>query len=200
MRKVKLFLWLVILILTTMLIFTISSKFGKPIGEEKIETSIPTKNTIDKDTVINKLSENMQIVGLNGDAEKEFEYVDNKWSGNKKYKMKLHASFKFGINIADIKREDITISNGNVIIRMPEIILISFDVPYDKIEIDKTKGWFRADFNEEDRQLLYSTSRDSMLEQILNDESIINNSNMSSQNAIKSILMMIPEVESVSFK
>jgi hypothetical protein len=114
--------------------------------------------------------------------------------------MKINGKFKFGINVADIKREDILISNGNVIIKMPEIALISLEIPYDKIEIEKSKGWFRSDFTEDDRQLLYKTSKDSILKQILNDENTINNANISTQNAIKTILMMIPEVDSVSFR
>lgn len=163
--------------------------------------SIPVVHMIDKQMVINKLTENLQIVGLEGDIEKEFQYQDSKWFGDKSFTMTLHGNFKMGFNIDDIDIESIVITDDNeIIINTPDITLISLELPYDKIKINKQVDLLRKDFSETDRQLLYSKASESIKQEILNNRTINNDSIVASQNAIKNILLMIPEVKNVSFK
>jgi hypothetical protein len=142
----------------------------------------------------------MQVVGLEGDITKEFNYLDNKWYGEKYLKMNLYSKFKIGFNVNEINREDVIVDDGNVIIIMPEIVLISLEVPYDKIVIEQADGMLRKDFTEDERQLLYKSAYESIEKQILNDNTIIDKAKKENENAIRSILMLIPEIKNVSFR
>lgn len=200
MRKIKFYMFVVIAIV---LLFGVSylKKDKDTFTEQETEIIIPTVNIIDQKIVIKELIENLQVVGLESDIEKVYKYKDSKWFGDKEFSMKLNGTFKMGFNINDIKRENIIITDNNdVIIEMPEMVLISLELPYDKIKINKDIGLLRKDFSENDRQLLYSNASDSIKEEILNDTNIRNNAIISSQNAIKQILTLIPEVNNVSFK
>lgn len=200
MRKIKLFMSILIIIIAIIFVMKITNNREYGIGEVISETSINKQNILEKQTVINKLTESFQVVGITGKIEKDFTYSNNKWNGKKQLNIKLHGAFKIGFNIADIERENISISGNHVTVDMPKLKLISLELPYDDIEIVKELGIFRTDFSEEDRQLIYSTARISIVEEIMKDETFMNNALVSNQKALKAILMLIPQVESVSFK
>jgi len=200
MRKIKYFTILLTIVALVLALLIYVKKDKAIYAEVKPETTIPKQHIVDKEVVIETLKDKFQIVGLEGQVKKEFEFKDEKWYGNKNFQMELHGSFKMGFNIDDITREDITIIDNNIIINMPDIKLISLELPYDKIKINKDIGMFRTDFTEKDRQFLYSIASDSAKKEILNDKLIHRNSVVASQEAIKQILLLIPEVNNVLFK
>lgn len=165
-----------------------------------LNTNIEKEKLIDKKIVIDKLSEKLQVVGLEGEITKDFDYLDNKWYGEKYFKMTLYAKFKFGFNVNELKEEDIIVNGTDIIINMPNAILISLEVPYNKIAIEKGEGLFRKDFTEEEKQLLYESAYESIYSQILNDNALIQNAEKDNEIAIRSILMLIPEIETISFR
>lgn len=196
-KKLTLYVLLIVMILFFSFHFLTSKN---TIGVTTTST-IPVQNIIDKQLIIKELKEKMQIVGLESDIKKEFGYTDNKWYGDRTYKMNLHGTFKMGINIDEIKPEDIEIVNNNdIIITLPNIILVSLEVPYDSIKINKDVGLFRSDFSESDRQLIYKEAYKSIKEEILNDMNIKNNATISTQNSIKRLLNLIPNVNNIYFK
>lgn len=165
------------------------------------ELSVPVTNIVDKQMVIKALSENLQVVGLEGEIEKEYTYTDARWFGNKSFEMMLNGTFKMGFDIADIRVEDVLITKDNeIIIKTPKVILISLEIPYDKIEINKEVGLLRKDFGETDRQFLYAKASESVKQEILDNKKIHDDSVVASQNAIINILKMIPDVENVYFR
>lgn len=164
------------------------------------ELSVPVTNIVDKQTVITALTENLQIVGLEGTVEKEFRYTDAKWFGDKTFAMTLHGTFKTGFNIADITASNVIITaNNEIIINTPDIELIALELPYDAIVIDKKVGALRKDFTEDDRQLLYAKASASIRKEIEADAQVRKQSEQASQRAIEEILALVPGVTRVTF-
>lgn len=200
MKKIKFYMFVVIAIILLLSVSYLKND-KDTFTEAETEINIPTINIVDQKIVINELIENLQIVGLEGNIEKVYRYKDSKWFGDKEFSMKLNGKFKMGFNINDIKPENVLVTeNNDIIIEMPEMVLISLELPYDKIEINKDVGLLRKGFSETDRQLLYSKASDSVKEEILNDENIKNNALISSQNAIRKILSPLPGINNISFK
>ena len=165
------------------------------------ELSVPVTNIVDKQMVIKALLENLQVVGLEGEIEKEYTYTDTKWFGDKSFEMMLNGTFKMGFNVADIRVEDVLITKDNeIIIKTPKVVLISLEIPYDRIEINKEVGLLRKDFGETDRQFLYAKASESVKQEIIDNKKIHDDSIVASQNAIIKLLKMIPDVENVYFR
>lgn len=165
------------------------------------ELSVPVANVVDKQSVITALTENLQIVGLEGEVTKEYEFSDSEWYGNRSYKMTLHGRFKMGFDIADIRTEDIVITEDNdIIITTPEAVLISLELPYDRVEIIKKVDLLRKDFSDADRQFLYAKASEAVRGEILADEEVRRESLVASQQALRQILSLVPSVESVYFR
>jgi hypothetical protein len=201
MRTIKILIYVILSAVIAVNCLRFYNKINeKSISEYVLGYEEENEIIVDKEIIIEKLSEKFQVVGLEGDITKEFNYSDNKWYGDKYYKMELYGKFKFGFNIDEITKEDITIIDNNVIIDMPNIVLISLEVPYDKIVIDKKEGIFRKMFSEDDRQKLYESAYKSINEQIINDNALIKNAEENNELAIRSILILIPEIKTISFK
>lgn len=170
------------------------------VAELTEELTVPTANVVDKQTVIKALTENAQVVGLDGVIEKEFRYTDAKWFGDKTYAMTLHGTFKTGFNVSDITADNVIITDTNeIIIRTPATEIIALELPYDRIEIAKDVAILRKDFTEVDRQLLYAKASASIREEIEADANIRKQSLVASQQALRSILALVPGVRKVTF-
>ena len=187
------------LILGTMsLVSVFTSKTS--VAEFTEQLSVPTANIIDKETVINALTENAQVVGLDGVIEKEFTYTDAKWFGDKTYAMTLHGTFKTGFSVKNITADNVIVTESNeIIIRTPATELISLELPYDRIEIDKDVAILRKDFTETDRQLLYAKATEAIRAEIAADENVRKQSAIASQQALRAILTLVPGVRKVTF-
>lgn len=178
----------------------LSGKEASSIAEVSAELSVPTANIVDKQTVIKALTENAQIVGMDGVISKEFRYTDAKWFGDKTYAMTLHGTFKTGFSLTALTADNIVITPTNeVIISTPATELISLELPYDRIEIDKDVGTLRKDFTETDRQLLYAKASANIRKEIANDAEVRKESVIASQHAIEAILALVPGVRKVTF-
>lgn len=170
------------------------------VAELTEDLTVPTANIVDKQTVINALTERLQIVGLEGAIEKEFRYTDTKWFGDKTLGLTLHGTFKTGFNIEAITADNIVITQDNeIIINTPDIELIALELPYDRIVIDKEVDLLRKDFTEVDRQLLYAKASASIRKEIMADAIVRKESVSASQHAIEAILTLVPGVAEVTF-
>lgn len=164
------------------------------------ELTVPTENTVDKQTVIKALTENAQIVGMDGVITKEFRYTDAKWFGDKTYAMTLHGTFKTGFSVSAITAENVIVTADNeVIISTPATELIALELPYDRIEIEKDVGTLRKDFTETDRQLLYAKASASIRKEIAADAEVQKEALVASQQALRAILALVPGVRKVTF-
>ncbi|SER88637.1 DUF4230 domain-containing protein [Psychrobacillus sp. OK032] len=199
LRKLATFALVVITAVVT-LTACMSGNKASSIEKEAEQLSVPTTHIIDKQTVITALTENLQIVGLEGVVEKEFRYTDAKWFGDKTFDMTLHGTFKTGFNIADITAANVVITaNNEIIINTPDIELIALELPYDAIVIDKQVGALRKDFTEVDRQLLYAKASASVRKEIEADGEVRKQSEQASQRAIEAILALVPGVTKITF-
>ena len=178
----------------------LSGKEASSIAEATEQLTVPTSNIVDVQIVIKALTENAQIVGMDGVIEKEFRYTDAKWFGDKTYAMTLHGTFKTGFSVSAIKAENVIVTADNeVIISTPATELISLELPYDRIEIEKDVGALRKDFTETDRQLLYAKASASIRKEIEADAEVQKEALVASQQALRAILALVPGVRKVTF-
>lgn len=170
------------------------------IAEATEHLTVPTANIVDKQTVIKALTENAQIVGMDGVITKEFRYTDAKWFGDKTYAMTLHGTFKTGFSVSAITADNVIVTADNeVIISTPATELIALELPYDRIEIEKDVGTLRKDFTEVDRQLLYAKASASIRKEIAADTEVQKEALVASQQALRAILALVPGVTKVTF-
>lgn len=202
LNPIKVIAFIIVVLALIISVMSLMSLGGKPtsIAEVSADLTVPTANIVDKQTVIDALTENAQIVGLNGEISKEFTYTDAKWFGDKTYAMTIHGTFKTGFSLSAINADNVIITPTNeVIISTPATELISLELPYDRIEIDKDVGTLRKDFTETDRQLLYAKASANIRKEIANDERVRKESVIASQHAIEAILALVPGVRKVTF-
>lgn len=178
----------------------LSGKEASSIAEVSEQLSVPTSNLVDAQTVIKALTENAQIVGMDGVITKEFRYTDAKWFGDKTYAMTLHGTFKTGFSVSALTEQNVVVTADNeVIISTPATELISLELPYDRIEIEKDVGTLRKDFTEVDRQLLYAKASASIRKEIEADAEVQKEAVQASQQALRAILAIVPGVRKVTF-
>jgi len=165
--------------------------------DEETNTTVNTEEVVDQQLVIETLKSNYQIVGLEGDVNKTYSHTSNKWYGDKTITLDITGTFKMGYNLSDVT---FTIKDNIITIKAPEVVLISFDLPYDEIEINKTVGLVRKDYSEEDIQLFYKEAKESAKAELFADEEVMNKAKLESQKAIKQLLLPIKNVKDVRFK
>lgn len=165
--------------------------------DEETNTTVNTEEVVDQQLVIETLKSNYQIVGLEGDVNKAYSHTSNKWYGDKTITLDITGTFKMGYNLSDVT---FTIKDNIITIKAPEVVLISFDLPYDEIEINKTVGLVRKDYSEEDIQLFYKEAKESAKAELFADEEVMNKAKLESQKAIKQLLLPIKNVKDVRFK
>lgn len=169
---------------------------------------IVRQEIIDKKLVIKVLTNVGQVVGLEGDVQKTYSYSDSwfkshkkifDWIGGCTYTMDADARFKMGINLQDITNEDITISGKNLLIFLPKPVLVSLELPYDKIKVKDEVGFFRIPLAEKEKQFIYGEVYKSIQSEILNNKDISSKASKGVQEAMRGFLDKLPNVDKVIF-
>lgn len=179
----------------------------------KVDIALPSQtsikaNIVEKDTVVNALAQKAQWVGMEGKIEKQFTYTDSTLEtkyeafnslGKRQYNFKLNGSFKLGFDMSEITPDRIIIRDDTVIIVSPKVILISLDIPYDRMEIVGNVGIFRTELKDADKQGIYSKYKQQINDELLSDKELINKAREDSQRGISKFLLTIPNVKTVKF-
>jgi hypothetical protein len=160
-------------------------------------TPVETPHYVDKQAVINALSTKAQIVGLTGKVSKTIEYKDDKWYGDKTYKLAATGTFKLGVSTSDIQ---ITTEGNTVKVKFPQPKIISIDMPYDKAVITKKIGpFFRLDLTDGQKQAMYGKARTGATEDIKRNRQAFDKAEASVERTIEALVGQVDNVKDVKF-
>jgi hypothetical protein len=157
---------------------------------------VQAKQLVNKDAVLDALSETSQLVGLTGDISKTVTLTDNKWFGDKTYELTLNGEFKLGVNTEEL---DITTRGNTVVVRFPQPKLISVDLPFDQASIKKDVGLLRQDLSESALQSLYGEARKEAVQDIRVNIKARDKAETAVEHALEDLIEQVPAVESVIF-
>jgi hypothetical protein len=170
---------------------------------------IKQQEFIDKDMVIQAIHSKAEMVGLEGHVQKTFTYTDSLFEshgwlqdtlGSRTLDMTTNAVFKMGIDLNDIKPEDVQVIGHSLFIKIPKQILISMDVPYDQIIYKVKTGLIRSELSEHEKQLLYTEARKLLTDNVMGNQSIIDKSVNGVEDALRGLLEKVPGCNRIVFK
>jgi Protein of unknown function (DUF4230) len=157
---------------------------------------VQAKRIVDKDAIIDALTETHELVGLTGDISKTVRLQDNRWYGDKTYELTLEGTFKLGVATADVS---ITTQGNTVIVRLPQPRIIAVDLPFDKAAISKDVGLLRQDLSEAEMQALYKEAREQAVADVKVNVKAREKAGEAVENALEDLIERLPAVESVIF-
>jgi hypothetical protein len=170
---------------------------------------IKDSGVVNKELVFKSLSNVHQLVGLEGHAEKTYTYTDSLFHGSgwlkdhlgrRTIQFDLDVFFKTGIDLSNVTQDDVKVIGNSLFIKIPKHMLISLDVPYDQIIFKKQTGLLRDGLSESEQQNLYSEIRRLITKDILTDSSIEQQTRTGIEDALRSLLEKIPNVNRVVFQ
>jgi hypothetical protein len=163
----------------------------------EVSTPVSTPHYVDKQAVIDALSTKAQLVGLTGKVAKTIEYKDDKWYGDKAYKLAATGTFKLGVNTGDII---VTTKGNTVTVKFPQPKIISVDMPFDKAKVSKDVGIFRKDLDEGQLQAMYGKARTSAISDIKHDRQAFDKAEQSVERTIEALIKPVDGVGDVKFE
>ena len=161
---------------------------------EPAETETP--HYVDKQAVINALSTKSEIVGLTGKVAKTIEYHNDKWYGDKTYKLAATGTFKLGVSTADIQ---VTTEGNTVKVKFPQPKIISVDLPFDKAVLKKDVGFLREDMSEAQLQAMYGKARTNAIDDIKRNRQAFDKAEASVERTIEALIKPVENVKNIEF-
>lgn len=182
-------------------VYSVLHRRSEPIKVIQADEMVTSDHYIvSKDFVLGKLQSKSQIVSFEQELKNiTFTDVDESWAGNRHTEMTLQGTYKMGLATSDIHIKHID-SNGVVYIELPEPILISLELPYDQIIIEKTQGWLRIGMNEEEKKSFYKLAEASIRNDIMSNKETLKQADAFNQAAVKEIVAMLPTIRGVVFE
>ena len=195
-KKLGFFIVLVsVIILISKLINPAQVEPGKVVTIPQAET----KSTIvTKETVLGKLKSLGQIVSMQQEFSKEYIDVDDSLFGERQTRFTLAGTYKMGLEIKDI--EVVYIEGETVHIALPKVKLISLEIPFDQIDIDKVKGKLRRKMDSDEEKRFYKVIEKNIRKEISSDKEIQNQANLHNKQVIENLLKELAGVEYVVFR
>jgi len=180
--------------------------------QEKVIEYIPVENeqvqevkekVVEKETVMNAIRNEIQLVGLVGDVSKTIIYQDNKWTGKKEYHMQINGTYKLGYNMKEIlfQKERVIVDEyeGIVTVVVPDVKIIALELPFDDIKIKEKTGWFRKDITDQQKQEMYKQAKKKIITDIENNTHTIDQTHKQTNQALREIFMKVDGVKKVNF-
>jgi hypothetical protein len=158
---------------------------------------VHAKQFVDKDAIIDALTETPELVGLTGDISKTVRLTDDKWFGDKTYELTLEGTLKLGVATDDVT---ITTQGNTVVVRLPHPRIIAVDLPFDKAAISKDVGLLRQDLSESEMQALYNEAREQAVADVKVNVKAREEAEEAVENALEELIGRLPAVESVEFE
>lgn len=159
-----------------------------------------TEYVITEQMVKSKLETRAQIVSLEQNLNKKETYVDDKFFGERKTELVINGTYKMGLNTGDITVRHIDSANRIVYLELPKPILISLEIPYDKVNFDKKAGWMRRKMNDKEKASFYKSAVENIRLELENDEELNRQARLFNQDVVESILTSMTEIKSVVFE
>ncbi len=176
-------------------------------------TIIKKAEIIDKKMVIKAIYGKQQIVGMEAQVSKSYTYTDkifedtnikvldwiNHKLGDRSYQVYLDATAKMGIDLQDLKLEDINVTDDTIFIKMPKSILISLEIPYEKAIVKPDVGLLRFELKENEKQFLFGEASKSLRAEVLENKELASKASSGVQDALKNLLSVVPNVKNIVF-
>jgi hypothetical protein len=160
-------------------------------------TPVTAPHYVDKQAVINALNTRAELVGLTGNVAKTIEYHDDKWFGDKTYKLAATGTFKLGVSTSDI----IVTTHGNTVtVKFPQPRIISVDIPFDKARVSKDVGFLRKDLSEGELQAMYGKARASSIDDIKRNRQAFDKAEQSVERTIEALVKSVDGVGAIKFE
>jgi hypothetical protein len=155
---------------------------------------------IDENIIKSKLQMKSQIVSLQQSFDKKSIYVDKNILGERDTQMKVHGTYQFGLNTKEIRIEHIDSQNGIIYVHLPNPVLINLDIPFNKIDFEKTSGWLRLSMSDTDKKNFYKATEKQIERDLIHDKELMKQADIFNQQNVKDILQLVPGVNDVVFK
>ncbi|WP_442636505.1 DUF4230 domain-containing protein [Rossellomorea marisflavi] len=155
---------------------------------------------ITKELIISKLTSRSQLVSMEQDFIKLYTDVDKGFFGQRYTELTVKGKYILGLETKDIEIKHVDEEQGIVYLKLGKPTLISLEIPYDQVEFDKTKGWFRLAANEDEETKFYKSVVKDIKKRILSDEEVIKQAELHNKQVVEDLLKMSPGVKSVIFE
>jgi hypothetical protein len=175
----------------------------KPIEPIRIiqqqEEIADSKYIISEEIVMNKLKSKSQIVSMEQTLQKTDTFIDDSILGQRHTELSVKGKYIFGLNTKDIQIQHIDNNTGTVYLKLGKPVLISLDIPFDKIQFDKTQGFFRLAMDEKEEKKFYKAVVKNIQTELMKDKEVLKTANLMNQDVVENILKMIPDIKNVVF-
>lgn len=194
-----------ILIIAASILLTTVQKayFTKPEGIRIIqqdEQVASSKYIISESLIKEKLQQKSQLVTLEQDIYKKATDINDSWLGDRETVLCAEGSVKMGLETKNITVLHIDNENGILYLKLPQPILISLEIPYDKVKIEKESGWARMAMNEKEKKTFYKAVEKEIHKEIMNDKELLQQADVFNKDAVMDIMKLIPEIKNVVFE
>lgn len=154
---------------------------------------------ISEDVILSNLQMKSEIVSFEQKINKTEWLIDKKMTGKRKTQINVSGSYKMGLNTEDILVSHIDSDNRIVYINLPEPILISLELPFEQIEFNKVKGFFRRSMKKDEEKRFFSLLKKEIINELTTDSDIILQAGLYNEQAVKSIILSTTDIRDVIF-
>jgi hypothetical protein len=155
---------------------------------------------ISEEMIMGKLQSKAQLVSMEQSISKTYTDVDDSLLGERHTEMSLEGSYKMGLETKDIRINHIDNETGVIYIELPDPTLISMEIPFNKVDIEKTSGWLRLSQDEEEQKKFYKSSVKDLENEILSNKEILKQVDLHNRNVVEDLVKMVSGVKSVVFE
>ena len=159
-----------------------------------------SKYIISEQMIMSKLKSKSQIVSLEQQLDKKDTFVDENFFGKRATQLKLHGTYKLGLNTKDIEIKHIDSNIGMVCIKLGQPALISLDIPYNEIEFNKSQGFLRLAMDEKEEKNFYKAAKKNIEFELMKDKELMKIADSMNKDVVENILKLIPEIKSIVFE
>ena len=194
--KIKVVILITIIIAAAYLIYNPTSNNETKIiqyDEPETETYIVTE-----EMVLSKLKSQAQMISMEQEFSNTYTHVDESWIGTRKTAFSLSGTYKVGLEFKDIQVK--VYKDGVLCLELPKPKLISLEIPYDQIKVNKEQGFFRGEMDDKDKQSFYKVIEKDIRNEIGSDKETIKQAELYNQEVIKGILSDLAGVDYIVFQ
>lgn len=146
------------------------------------------KYIISEELIMGKLKAKSQIVSIEQSFNSKSTLVDDNWLGERETELKVKGNYKMGLNTNEIEVKHVDNTSGVVYIKLPDPVIISLQLPYDDIGIDKTKGFLRLSMNEDEEKNFYKSVEKEIRNKLNKDKEIHKQAVLHNHEVVKGLL------------
>ena len=92
------------------------------------------------------------------------------------------------------------VKDGIIEIIVPKIELISLEIPYDQIEVNKEKGLLRKNMTEDELKNFYKTIEKQLRKELIEDDVILQQAEIHSEKVVEELVKNIVDFEYIVFE